>query len=171
MPAAGFTSADRYDPSPQITRSLERLRQFLILIGLASLLVGGVGIANAVATFIDKRVKNIATLRSVGATGSQIIGIFLVQILLMSAIGIAIGLAFGVAVPPLIDKLYGDLLPVRTDLQVSPQSLGIAALYGFLVAILFALWPPGASRMSAPASCFAIPSIPSAAVRAKRSSR
>ena len=143
MPAAGFTSADRYDPSPQITRSLERLRQFLILIGLASLLVGGVGIANAVATFIDKRVKIIATLRSVGATGSQIIGIFLVQILLMSAIGIAIGLAFGVAVPPLIDKLYGDLLPVRTDLQVSPQSLGIAALYGFLVAVLFALWPLG----------------------------
>ena len=143
MPAAGFTSADRYDPSPQITRSLERLRQFLILIGLASLLVGGVGIANAVATFIDKRVKIIATLRSVGATGSQIIGIFLIQILLMSAIGIAIGLAFGVAVPPLIDKLYGDLLPVRTDLQVSPQSLGIAALYGFLVAILFALWPLG----------------------------
>jgi putative ABC transport system permease protein len=143
LPAAGFTSADRYDPSPQITRTLERLRQFLILIGLASLLVGGVGIANAVATFIDKRVKVIATLRSVGATGSQIFGIFLIQIMLMSAIGIAIGLAFGIAVPPLIDKLYGDLLPVRTGLQVSPQSLGIAALYGFLVALLFALWPLG----------------------------
>ncbi|HEY8194747.1 MAG TPA: FtsX-like permease family protein, partial [Hyphomicrobium sp.] len=143
MPTGGFTSVDRYDPSPQITRTLERLRQFLILIGLASLLVGGVGIANAVATFIDRRIKVIATLRSLGASGSQIIAIFLVQILLMSAIGIAIGLALGVAVPPLIEYLYGDLLPVRAGIEISPRSLGIAALYGFLVALVFALWPLG----------------------------
>ena len=143
MPAAGFTSLDRYDPSPQITRTLDRLRQFLILIGLASLLVGGVGIASAVATFIDKRVKVVATLRSLGASGTQIIGIFLVQIILMSAIGIAIGLALGVAVPPLVENFYGDLLPVRTGIEVSPQSLGLAALYGLLVALIFALWPLG----------------------------
>ena len=52
LPDAGFSSVDRYDPSPQVTRTLDRLRQFLILIGLASLLIGGVGIANSVATFI-----------------------------------------------------------------------------------------------------------------------
>jgi putative ABC transport system permease protein len=143
MPAAGFTSVDRYDPSPQITRTLERLRQFLILIGLASLLVGGVGIASAVATFIDKRVKVVATLRSLGASGTQIIGIFLVQIVVMSAIGIAIGLALGIVAPLLVENFYGDLLPVRTGIQVSPASLGIAALYGMLVALIFALWPLG----------------------------
>ncbi|MBA2126115.1 hypothetical protein DLM45_07750 [Hyphomicrobium methylovorum] len=143
LPEAGFSSIDRYNPSPQVTRTLERLRQFLILIGLASLLVGGVGIANAVATYVDKRVKVIATLRSVGATGSQIISIFLVQILLMSAIGIGIGLLCGMAVPPLVDYFYGDLLPVRADLVVSPRSLGIATLYGVLVALVFALWPLG----------------------------
>lgn len=143
LPTAGFTSVDRYDPSPQITRTLERLRQFLILIGLASLLVGGVGIASAVATFIDKRVKVVATLRSLGASGTQIVGIFLVQIILMSAIGIAIGLALGIAVPPLVENFYGDLLPVRTGIEVSPGSLGIAALYGLLVALIFALWPLG----------------------------
>ncbi len=143
LPEAGFTALDRHDPNPQITRTLDRLRQFLILIGLASLMVGGVGIANAVATFVDKRVKVIATLRSVGATGEQIIGIFLVQILAMSAIGIAIGLALGVLVPGLVDRFYGEVLPVRTELSVSPQSLAIAGLYGLLVALLFALWPLG----------------------------
>jgi len=143
LPQAGFSSVDRHDPSPQITRTLDRLRQFLILIGLASLLVGGVGIANAVATFVDKRVKVIATLRSVGATGVQVIGIFLVQILAMSAVGIAIGLAFGVAVPALIDSFYGDILPVRTDFNVSPRSLAVAGIYGALVALLFTLWPLG----------------------------
>lgn len=139
----GYTSSDRFDPSPQITRALERLRQFLILIGLASLLVGGVGIANAVSTFIDKRMKVIATLRSIGASGSQIMGFFLVQLAAMSAIGIGIGLLLGVAVPSIIDAFYGDLLPVRIDVEVSPRSLGLAALYGAIVALLFALWPLG----------------------------
>ena len=143
LPEAGFTALDRHDPSPQITRTLERLRQFLILIGLASLLVGGVGIANAVSTFVDKRVKVIATMRSVGATGRQVMGIFLVQILAMSAIGIAIGLALGMLIPGLIDRLYGDALPIRASFSVSPRSLGVAALYGLIVALLFALWPLG----------------------------
>jgi len=143
LPAGGYTSADRFDPSPQISRALERLRQFLILIGLASLLVGGVGIANAVSTFIDKRMKVIATLRSIGASGGQIMGIFLVQLVAMSAVGIAIGLALGLAAPKLIDVFYGDLLPVRLNVAVSLQSLGLAALYGALVALLFALWPLG----------------------------
>ena len=143
MPEAGFSSADRHDPSPQISRTLDRLRQFLILIGLASLLIGGVGIANSVATFVDKRVKVIAILRSVGANGSQITGIFLVQILVMSAAGIAIGLILGMAIPSLIDHLYGEALPIRAEFAASPKSLAVAGLYGFLVALIFGLWPLG----------------------------
>ena len=143
LPEAGFTSIDRHDPSPQVTRTLERLRQFLILIGLASLLIGGVGIANSVTTFVDKRVKVIAMLRSVGASGAQVFGIFLVQILAMSAIGIAIGLALGIAVPSMINYFYGDALPIRAEFSLSPRSLIVAGLYGVLVSLMFALWPLG----------------------------
>src|SRR5690606_10757073 len=63
LPESGYTIVDRRDPSPQVTKTLERLRQFLTLIGLTSLLVGGVGVANAVATFIDRRRKVIATMK------------------------------------------------------------------------------------------------------------
>ncbi|MGQ0455885.1 MAG: ABC transporter permease [Hyphomicrobium sp.] len=143
LPEAGFTSLDRHDPNPSIARTLDRLRQFLILIGLASLMVGGVGVANAVATFIDKRVKVIATLRSIGATGRQVMGLFLAQILAMTAIGIALGLALGVLVPGVIDRMYGDALPVRAEFNVSFRSIAVAASYGVLVALLFALWPLG----------------------------
>jgi putative ABC transport system permease protein len=146
LPEAGFSSADRHDPSPQITRTLDRLRQFLILIGLASLLVGGVGVGNAVATFVDKRLKIVATLRAVGATGSQIMGIFLVQILVMTVIGTAIGLALGVLIPGIIDWLYADALPIRAEFSVSPKSLVMAACYGLLVSLLFALWPLGRTQ-------------------------
>ena len=143
LPEAGFTALDRHDPSPQISRTLERLRQFLILIGLASLLVGGVGVANAVTTFIDKKVKVIATLRSLGASGLEIMAIFFVQVLAMAAIGVAIGLVVGLAVPGIIDRLYGDSLPIRAEFAVSPASLAIAGAYGILIALIFALWPLG----------------------------
>ena len=119
------------------------MRQFLILIGLASLLIGGVGIANSVSTFIDRRVKVIAIMRSVGASGAQIFGIFLVQILAMSAIGIAIGLALGAAIPGAIDHFYGEALPIRAEFAIAPRSLAVAGVYGVLVSLLFALWPLG----------------------------
>ena len=143
LPESGFTSLDRHDPSPQMTRTLERLRQFLILIGLASLLVGGVGVANAVTTFIDKRIKVIATLRSVGASGFEIMGIFFVQVLVVAALGVAIGLMAGVAVPLIIDHFYGEALPIRAEFSVSALSLTVAAAYGLLIAMIFALWPLG----------------------------
>src|SRR5690606_39760733 len=55
LPEHGFSVRDRRDASPRISRSIERLREFLTLLGLTALLVGGVGVANAVATFIDRR--------------------------------------------------------------------------------------------------------------------
>ena len=60
-----------------MSRTLERLRQFLTLVGLTALLVGGVGVANAVATYIDRRRKVIATFKSLGATSRTILGIHL----------------------------------------------------------------------------------------------
>ena len=71
LPEGGFTVRDRRDPSPQVSRTLERLRQFLTLVGLTALLVGGVGIANAVATYIDRRRKVIAAFKSLGATSAH----------------------------------------------------------------------------------------------------
>ena len=79
LPESGFTIADRRDPSPQVTQTLERLRQFLTLLGLTALVTGGVGVANAVATFIDRRRKVIATMKSIGATSRMVFAMFLVR--------------------------------------------------------------------------------------------
>ena len=150
LPQAGFTISDRRDPSPQISRAIERLRQFLTLIGLTALLVGGVGIANAVATFIDKRRKVIATMKSVGATSRTVLAIFLIQVMLVAVIGIVIGLGLGMALPVVLTSLYGDLIPIQAEMTVSALSLATATIYGFAVALLFALWPLGrVERVSA----------------------
>lgn len=147
LPESGFTVRDRRDPSPRVTRSLERLRQFLTLLGLTALLVGGVGVANAVATFIDRRRKVIATFKSLGATSGMIFGVFLTQVLLIAAIGVMIGLVLGFLVPVIANALYGDALPIQATVTISPWSIVSAAVYGFLVALVFTLWPLGRAEL------------------------
>lgn len=150
LPEAGFTVTDRRDPSPQVTRTLERLRQFLTLLGLTSLLVGGVGVANAVATFMEKRRKVIATFKSLGATSHTVFAVFLGQIMVMAAIGVAIGLALGLILPSVLAAAYGHVLPIKPEISISLASLATAIAYGFLVALLFSLWPLGrAEQVSA----------------------
>lgn len=154
LPESGFVLADRRDPSPQVTRTVDRLRQFLGLIGLTALLVGGVGVANAVTTFIDRRRKVIATFKSLGATNRTVLAIFLTQVMLMAAVGVAIGLALGYAVPAVVHAIYGDMLPIRTGLVVRLSTIAVACAYGFLVTALFTLWPLGQAELISPAVLF-----------------
>lgn len=144
---AGYTIADRRDPSPQVSRTLERLRQFLTFLGLTALLVGGVGVANAVATFIDRRRNVIATMKSLGATSRLVFSIFLIQVLTMAALGVLIGLAIGLSVPVLLTNLYGDVLPIKAELSISAGSIITGSAYGLLVALLFTLWPLGRAEL------------------------
>ncbi|HWE16281.1 MAG TPA: FtsX-like permease family protein [Hyphomicrobiaceae bacterium] len=143
VPEGGFSLRDRRDPAPQVSRTLDRLRQFLTLVGLTALLVGGVGIANAVATYIDRRRRVIATFKSLGATTRTIFGVHLLQVLAFSVVGVAVGMAAGLLVPIALVHLLGNSLPIRAELALTTRSLATAAAYGFLVVLLFTLWPLG----------------------------
>src|SRR5690606_7307016 len=154
LPQAGFTILDRRDPSPRVTQTLERVRQFLTLIGLTALLVGGVGVANAVATYIDRRRRVIATFRSLGATGRTVFTLHLIQVMAITAIGIAIGLAIGLMVPSVVDWIAGDALPFRAEATFSLMAVGMAVAYGLLVALLFTLWPLGRVEQIRPSVLF-----------------
>jgi len=154
LASSGFMVADRTDPSPQITRALDRLRQFLTFLGLAALLVGGVGIASAVKTFIDKRRNTIATMKTVGATSRLVLALFLIQVLVIALIGVALGLAVGLSAPRILVALYGDQLPVAPEIGFSIRTLVTSALYGLLVALLFTLWPLGRAELIKPSVLF-----------------
>jgi putative ABC transport system permease protein len=154
LPEAGFTVRDRRDPSPRVSRTLERLRQFLTLVGLTALLVGGVGIANAVATYIDRRRKVIAAFKSLGATSRVVFGLHLLQVLLMAGLGVVLGVALGSLIPVALTAWFGDALPIRADLTLGGRSILAATAYGLLVALLFALWPLGRAEQVRPAVLF-----------------
>jgi putative ABC transport system permease protein len=143
LPEGGFSYRDRRDPAPQVARTLDRLRQFLTLVGLTALLVGGVGIANAVTTYVDRRRTVIATFKSLGATTGTIFGMHLLQVLIFSAIGVGVGMGLGLTVPVALASLLGNALPIKAELAVTWRSLATAAGYGFLVVLIFTLWPLG----------------------------
>ena len=63
-PQAGWEVRSRTNASPQLERNISRFTQFLTLVGLAALLVGGVGVANAVKSHIDRRLEVIAAFKA-----------------------------------------------------------------------------------------------------------
>ena len=143
FPDAGWDIRTRNNASPQLERNVERFTQYLTLVGLTALLVGGVGVANAVKGHLDRRRNSIAAMKALGATGGRIFSLYLTQVLLLSAAGACIGLALGNALPFAIARIFGGILPLPIDPALHPLQLGLALLYGLMTALAFALWPLG----------------------------
>ncbi|MDP2803371.1 MAG: FtsX-like permease family protein [Phreatobacter sp.] len=142
-PDAGFEVRTRMNASPQLTTQIERFSQFLTLVGLTALLVGGVGVANAVASLVDRKRDDIATLKALGATGGMVFAATLTQVGLLALVGTAIGLAVGAVLPAAVVAAFGAAIPIPVATGVQPGELATAAAYGLLVALAFALWPLG----------------------------
>lgn len=146
FPDAGWSVRSRDNAAPGLSRSIERLSQFLALLGLAALVTGGVGVANAVRAHLERKRGEIATFKCLGAPGRFIFSVYLAQILMIAAIGIAIGIAAAAATPFLLSSVLAEYLPVAADARLYPQVLGLAALFGVLVTLLFAVLPLGRAR-------------------------
>ena len=143
LPHAGWSIRSRGNASPQLERTISRFTQFLTLVGLAALLVGGVGVANAVKSHIDRRRDAIAAFKALGATGRDVFTIYLTQVVVIAMIGSVIGLVAGAALPFLIVGLFGKLLPLPVVAALHPDELALSFVYGLLTALAFGLWPLG----------------------------
>ncbi len=143
FPQAGWDIRTRTKASPQLERSVERFTQFLTIVGLTALLVGGVGVGNAVKSHLDRRRDVIATMKALGAGGRRIFTIYLTQVLLLAAIGGVIGMALGAALPYVVSWSLGSLIPLPLTPAVHVHELLLALVYGLLTALAFALWPLG----------------------------
>ena len=143
FPDAGWEVRTRDNASPALARNIERFTQYLTLVGLTALLVGGVGVANAVKHYLDRRREVIATFKSLGATGGRVFTIYLIEVMGLAAFGTAIGLAVGALLPYGVSAAFGSVLPLPIEPTVHPEQLAFAVMYGFLTALAFALWPLG----------------------------
>ena len=138
---SGWQMRSYDDAAPGIKRMIERLGSFLTLVGLTALLVGGVGIGNAVRAWLDTRLGVIAILKCIGASRSVVFGTYLSQLAVIAGLGVLAGLAIGALVPAAISGLLERLLPVPVALGVYPGVLALAAAFGLLTALTFTVWP------------------------------
>jgi putative ABC transport system permease protein len=146
LPNAGWSIRSSDRAAPALTENIERFSQFLTLVGLTALVVGGVGVANAVRAFLDSKRTVIATLKCVGAPASVVVMVYLIQITLVASVGILIGLALGAIAPPITASYLAGILPISTEATLYPRALLLAALFGILVTLAFAILPLGHAR-------------------------
>lgn len=154
FPGAGWDYRDRSNGAPGTRRFIERLGQFLALIGLAALAVAGIGVGNGVASWLDGKRESIATLKVLGASSRTIFQTYLIQIGVVAAFAIGAGLVAGALVPWGVAALAGKLLPVAPRLDLYPMPLGLGATYGLLIALLFSIAPLARARAVTAASLF-----------------
>ncbi|MBA4764809.1 MAG: FtsX-like permease family protein [Erythrobacter sp.] len=141
FPDAGFDIDTAERAAPGTDRFVERMSEFLTLVGLAALVIAGIGIGGGVSSYLDARRQSVATFKVLGADSRDIARIYALQIFAASAVGSLAGLAVGVATVPLLASALEGLLPVDAGFVIDPGALLLAAAYGLLVALVFAAPP------------------------------
>lgn len=154
FPQSQLEARDRSEAAAGAGRLVDQLEYFLGFIGLASLVAGGLGVGGAVSAYLEGRKPSIATLKALGAQGGLIRDIYLIQIGVLAAVGVAIGLVIGAVVPLVIGVLAKDSLPIPALFAVYPAPLVKAGAFGLLAAAAFALAPLARARATPPSALF-----------------
>ncbi|WP_233559983.1 ABC transporter permease [Oleomonas cavernae] len=146
FPDAGWRVRHRDNAATGIRQFVDRLGQFLTLVGLTALVVGGVGVGSAVRAHMATKTRTIAILKSMGAPAGLVFATFLIQVLLLAALGVVMGLVIGTGLPFLLADVLGDQLPLPASISIYPTPLLSAAAFGLVTALVFALWPLARAR-------------------------
>ncbi len=141
FPQAGWRVRGLADAGGSIQFWLNRLTQFLSLVGLSALLVGGVGVGNAISSFLTARLRTIATLKCLGAPERLVFLVYFLQLAALSLLGVLIGVVIGAALPFVAQSAIAELLPLRARIDLYVGPLVTAGTFGLLVSLLFALLP------------------------------
>lgn len=154
FPDAGWRLQTWRKAAPRVRYFLDRMGTNLSLLGLCSLLVGGLGVSGAVRGYLNSKLLHIATMKCLGASSRVVFLAYLLQILLLGTLGAGAGLFLGASTPWLIGLLFGNALPIPLHPGFYPQVLLVAGLFGLLIALLFSLKELGIARRVPPAMLF-----------------
>ena len=138
------------DDQEDLTDALTQLGNYLGLVALIALLLGGLGVGSAVHVFIKRKLDTIAVLRCLGATSVEVFAVYLLQALAMGAIGSAAGAVIGIGLQQVLPLLFEGLLPIDVNVVPSPRAIGLGIGLGLWVAGIFAAFPLLAIRRVSP---------------------
>jgi putative ABC transport system permease protein len=153
------------DTEREFTEAVARLADFLSIIGLIALLLGGIGVASGVNAFVSAKIDTVAVLRCLGATSRQVLALYVVQAAAMGLVGATAGAALGVGVQFLLPRVMGEFLPVDVAIMLEPRPLLLGLATGVWVSLVFALRPLLALRRVSPLQAIRRNADPSAMPR------
>lgn len=156
FPDAGWDVRAPSQATASFSRFFDLFQRFLILVALSSLLVGGVGVSNAVTGYLIERQRAIATMRSLGATSARLFTHFFAQILILALIAILVGLVLGGLVTLVVLPVLGQILKLPLPPSLDAQPLLVAAGFGLLIAATFAFLPLRRAQLLRPAALFRV---------------
>jgi putative ABC transport system permease protein len=133
-----------------LTQAIDQLRDFLSVIGLVALLLGGIGVASGVNAFVMRKIDTVAILRCLGATSRQVLAIYLIQAVMMGFVGAAFGALLGIGIQLILPRVLADFLPVDVRVSLDWNAILTGMLVGVWVALVFALRPLIALRNVSP---------------------
>ena len=130
--------------------AIENLSNFIGIVGLVALLLGGIGVASGVRAFVARKIDTVAVLRCLGASSGQVLAIYVVQAAAMGVVGALIGAALGVAIQFAIPLALKGMLPVDVSVTFVPRAVLTGLFVGGWTALIFALRPLLALRNVSP---------------------
>lgn len=140
FPDAGWRIVDGRQGLPGAERTVQLARTLFLLTGVAVLLVGGIGVGNAVRAHLERRLPTAATLKVLGARPRTVFGLFLTQVsaasLLAGLVGGAIGLGLAAAALALAPEWITEAAS-----PWQPEALALSVAVGVLATLAFALRP------------------------------
>lgn len=129
------------EQAQSLSNGVRFLGRFLALVGLAALLLGGVGVASAIHVYIREKRASIAVLRCLGAGQGTAFLAYLIQAALLGLIGAASGVVLGIALQEVMPMILQGVLPVDVTTRISVTSVAAGLGIGVWVAVVFALIP------------------------------
>lgn len=137
-----------------LRRFWENLTAYLAMAGMTALLVGGVGVAVSVSTFLRGKLDTLALLKCLGADRATVLRIYLLQVLLLALGGCLAGVLLGLLAKHVLILALSGFLPSDLAWELSYAPLLSALAVGLLTALLFSLWPLLSVRGVPPARVF-----------------
>ncbi|THB63477.1 MAG: FtsX-like permease family protein [Desulfovibrio sp.] len=154
FPNPGWRIRDYSQSSQMLGRVLGNMTLYLTLVGVAALLVGGIGAASGVRSFLTAREASIATFKCLGATRAMVMAAYLLQVLVAALLGCLLGVMVGVVAAWAVSFLLQGILPVDVVVGLYFKPLAVSTLFGLVTTLIFSLWPLSAAGAVSPARLF-----------------
>ena len=129
------------DAENRVAESFTQVENFLSLIGLIILVLGGIGISSVTRVFIQQKMKTVAILKCLGGNNARVLGTYLVQVMALGIIGSALGLAIAKLIIFILPRYLADSIPPGIEISLTWPAILQGFGIGILISLLFAALP------------------------------